>query len=328
MRQRNIHRFLFFGFFLILLIYGCESQGGTDFYLGEMPIPSDNPMTTEKIELGRQLFFDKRLSPDNSVSCSTCHQPNKAFTDGLMISKGFHNRMAMRNAPTLLNVGFLKKLMFDGEVPNLEMQVLVPLKDSAEMANDMRLLISKLNKIPKYNKQAKQIFQRDFDAYVLTRSLASFQRSLISDHTPYDQYVKGDRKAMSLSAIRGYKLFTEKLYCTKCHTPPFFTNFKVENNGLYADYTNISDKGRFRIHGDSSEIGMFKVPTLRNISRTFPYMHDGSIVSLDEVIEHYVKGGSHSPFQSKTILPFQISVREKNDLIEFLKALSDAIPTN
>ncbi len=325
MRQRIIHRILFFGFFLILFIYGCEPQERIDPYLGEMPVPSDNPMTAEKIELGRQLFFDKRLSPDNSVSCSTCHQPGKAFTDGLRISKGFHDRMAMRNAPTLLNVGFQKKLMFDGEVPNLEMQVLVPLKDSAEMANDMRLLISKLNKIPKYNKQARQIFQRDFDAYVLTRSLASFQRSLISEHTPYDRYMKSDRKAMSPSAIRGYKLFTEKLYCAKCHTPPFFTNFEVENNGLYADYAEIGDKGRFRIHGDSSEIGMFKVPTLRNISRTFPYMHDGSVASLEDVIQHYAQGGSQSSLQSKIIKPFKISTEEKRDLIEFLQSLSDPI---
>ncbi len=306
-----------------LLFYKCQTENIANLRLGKMSIPEDNPQSEKKIELGRKLFFDKRLSPDNSISCSTCHDPKKAFTDGKKVSTGFHKRFAMRNAPTLLNVGYQKNLMFDGEIPSLEMQAVVPLKDTAEMANEMKELIQKLKAIPEYQKSAKEIFNRDFDAYVLTRSLSAFQRSLLSYATPYDAFMSGNKKAMTPSAERGWQIFSEKLYCTACHVPPHFTNFKTENNGLYSDYTNIEDKGRFRIHGDSTEIGSFKVPTLRNITKTSPYMHDGSFRTLNDIIDHYAKGGNLHKNQSSVIQPFNLTKSEIKDLINFLNSLSD-----
>ena len=306
-----------------LLFYKCQTENIANLRLGKMLVPEENPQTKQKIELGRKLFFDKRLSPDNSISCSTCHDPKKAFTDGKKVSVGFHKRLAMRNAPTLLNVGYQKTLMFDGEIPSLEMQAVVPLKDTAEMANDMKHLLQKLKAIPEYQKSAKEIFNRDFDAYVLTRSLSAFQRSLLSYATPFDEFMAGNKKAMTASAQRGWKIFSKKLYCTACHAPPHFTNFKTENNGLYADYSNIEDKGRFRINGDSTEIGSFKVPTLRNIAKTSPYMHDGTMNKLEEIIEHYAKGGNRHQNQNSVIQPFNLTESEKKDLINFLKSLSD-----
>jgi cytochrome c peroxidase len=312
----------------ILIIVGflflkCTRVSVSESYLGKMIIPIDNQQTKAKIEFGKQLFFDTQLSPDNTVSCATCHQPNRAFTDGQKLSVGFHNRLAMRNAPTLLNVGYQKALMFDGQVPNLEMQVLVPLQDSAEMANDMKTLIFKLRKNPKYQEQAKKLYNRDFDPYVLTRSLAAFQRSLLSFQTSFDKYQSGNPTAISESAKRGWKVYSRKLYCTECHTPPHFTNFKVENNGLYSDYSDILDKGRYRINNDSTEIGAFKVPTLRNIMITSPYMHDGSLNNILEVIAHYKKGGNQHFNQSKVIREFNLTKKEEKDLLEFFKTLSD-----
>lgn len=313
---------------VILLIVGflfleCNGTSPSKSYLGDMIIPKDNPQTEEKIAFGKLLFFDTQLSPDNTVSCATCHQPSKAFTDGQKLSIGFHSRIAMRNAPTLLNIGYQKVFMFDGQVPTLEMQALVPLRDTAEMANDMKTLILRLRKNPNYKRLAKKIYQREFDSYVLTRSLAAFQRSLISDQTAFDQFQKGNPKAISASAKRGWHLFSKKLYCTKCHTPPHFTNFQVENNGLYTDYSNKEDKGRYRINNDTTEIGAFKVPTLRNITRTAPYMHDGSIPNLMETIAHYKKGGNQHFNQSKHILPFSLTLQEEKDMLEFFKTLSD-----
>ena len=323
-QKRSILIWLCFCPILFLLIY-CKSNSDTESHLGPVSIPKDNPQTVEKIAFGKQLFFDKRLSPDNSVSCATCHVPELAFTDGRKLSVGIHNRLAMRNAPTLFNVVYQKTLMFDGEVPNLEMQVLVPLKDTAEMDNQMKELIKKLRAIPEYQKQAQEIFKRDFDAFVLTRALASFQRSILSDNSPFDSYFKGNKNALSKSAERGWKLFSEKLYCTTCHKPPHFTNFTTENNGLYASYEDKFDKGRFRIKGDSSDIGAFKVPILRNITQTAPYMHDGSLENLEQVLEHYSKGGNGHFNQSKNIVSFTLSNQEKMDILAFFKSLSGTI---
>ena len=323
-QKQSISIWLCFGPILFLLFY-CKSDTDTVSLLSPISVPKDNLQTVEKIKFGKQLFFDKRLSLDNSVSCATCHVPELAFTDGQKLSAGIHNRLAMRNAPTLLNVAYQKTLMFDGEVPNLEMQVLVPLKDSAEMGNQMKELIQKLRAIPKYQNQAQKIFKRDFDAYVLTRALASFQRYILSDDSPFDSYFNGNKNSISKSAERGWILFSEKIYCTKCHVPPHFTNFTTENNGLYATYEDKFDKGRFRINGDSSEIGSFKVPVLRNISQTAPYMHDGSISNLTKVLDHYSKGGKGHFNQSKIIAPFTLSNQEKIDLLEFFKSLSGTV---
>jgi cytochrome c peroxidase len=320
--QKSISAF-FFLFISLFLFYKCKTEILPESRLGLMSIPQNNLQTKDKIDFGRKLFFDKRLSPNNTISCATCHDPQKAFTDGKKLSVGFHGRLAMRNAPTLLNVGYQKTLMFDGEIPSLEMQAVVPLKDSAEMANDMKSLIQKLKSIPEYQEGARKFFQRDFDAFVLTRSLAAFQRSLVSFQTPFDEYRADNDQALSQSQVRGWRIFSEKLYCTECHVPPHFTNFKVANNGLYASYAQILDKGRFRINGDSTEIGSFKVPTLRNILKTAPYMHDGSMNTIEEVISHYEKGGNRHVHQSKIIKAFRLSSMEKTDLVAFLRSLSD-----
>lgn len=323
MLKLNRYIFLFGGTLLVsLFLNQCRSGHGEIQGFSVIPSPSDNPLSKEKIELGKKLFFDKQLSRDGSVSCATCHVPEFAFTDRKKISEGVAGGKTERNSPSILNSAYLKTVMFDAHLTSLEMQVIVPIQEHVEMDMKMGDLINRLREVSEYQEAARKVFNRDFDAWVLTRSIAAFERSLISSNSPFDKfYYQKDKNAISAEAKRGWKIFSEKLYCTQCHPAPYFTNFKAESNGLYADYS--PDHGRFRIFHDSTDMGKFKVPSLRNIELTFPYMHDGSISSIDEVIEHYIKGGENHFNKSSTIKPFKLTVQEKNDLKVFLNSLTD-----
>jgi cytochrome c peroxidase len=318
----RVFSFLFV-FFILVLVRCSSSKSIYVSPLGEIPYPIDNPQNEAKIALGKELFFDARLSLDETVSCASCHKPGLAFTDGLKVSEGILGRKVDRNSPTLLNAAFLPRVMFDGELKTLEMQAIVPIQEHNEMGMSMKELMERLRKIPEYQNAAKEIFNRDnFDPWVLTRSLSAYQRSLISDNSPFDQYYYGNKKnALSASEKRGWLIFSEKLYCTTCHPAPHFTTFEVQNNGLYSDYGK--DNGRYRINLDSSDIGKFKIPTLRNIEVTDPYMHDGSMQDLETVIEHYEKGGNKHWNQHPVIKPFSLTKKERNDLINFLYSLTD-----
>ena len=288
-----------------------------------VPTPTDNPQDAAKIALGRQLFFDKRLSLDGSVSCASCHDPRKAFTDQRAKSVGIKGQLSERNAPSLLNAAFLKTAMFDAHLQTLELQVIVPIQEPVEMGHNMKNLIKQLRQIPEYQAAAQAIFGRDFDAWVLTRSISAFERSLLSMNAPFDQFIAGNTKAISKEQQAGWKLFSEKLYCIKCHPAPYFTTFEAANNGLYKSYEGKTDQGRFRIHHDSSEIGTFKIPSLRNLPLTFPYMHDGSLQTIEEVLAHYQKGGAKHPLQNKALVPFELTKSEKQQLLAFFNALVD-----
>lgn len=310
--------------FILASFIGCgpDIEQETNSVLGEVFHPMDNPYSDEKVELGRKLFFDKRLSLDNEISCATCHDPEKAFTDGEVLGKGVKGRKAIRNSPTLFNVGYSKVFMFDGEIDNLEEQALVPILDHNEMGASMKEVLTKLNKDKGYRDAARKLYNREFDAWVLTRSLACYERTLISDNSDFDKfYFENNEKAISASAKRGWELFSEKLNCVKCHPAPYFTDYQVHNNGR--TFLETEDKGRFRINNDSTEIGFFKVPTLRNISITAPYMHDGSVETLELVIDYYASGGGKGMYQEKEIVPFEITKGEKKDLVNFLKTLNN-----
>ena len=304
------------------IILRCSS--GQDFNASlAVPTPIDNPQSMAKIALGRQLFFDKRLSLDETIACASCHDPQKAFTDQLPKSKGINGQLSERNAPSILNAAFLKTAMFDAHLASLELQAIVPIQEPVEMGHNMKLLIQKLRKIPEYQAAAQSIFNRDFDAYVLTRSIAAFERSLLSMNAPFDRYLAGEKKALTADQKAGWKIFSEKLYCTQCHPAPYFTTYVAANNGLYASYEGKSDQGRFRIHHDSTDIGKFKIPSLRNIPLTYPYMHDGSFQSLEQVLAHYQKGGANNPLQDARITSFTLTPTEKKQLLAFFDALID-----
>lgn len=321
--MKTIVKFISLGFIPFILFVQCQGNDSKGFNpFPEMNHPKGNPSSKDKITLGKKLFFDKRLSLNNEVSCATCHIARKALTDGRQLAQGIEGRQAFRNTPTLFNIGYSSKFMFDAEITTLEEQILVPILDHNEMGSSMPVVIEKLRSVTEYQVAAQKIFNRDFDVWVLTRSIAAFERTLISDNSAFDKfYYQKKKDAISESAKRGWKLFSGRLNCVQCHSAPYFTDHKVHNNGRTTLASN--DLGRFRINNDSTEIGFFKTPSLRNISVTAPYMHDGSIETLDDVLKYYATGGAHGLNQEEKIKPFFLPKNELVDLKSFLKSLED-----
>ena len=287
-----------------------------------MEHPEDNSFTQSRWELGKRMFYDPILSVDQSVSCSSCHQASLAFSDKEVFSSGAMNRSGTRNAPTLANIGYHPYFTREGGVPTLEMQVLVPIQEHNEFDFNILLIAERLNQDSTYIQMALDAYDRLPDPFVITRALSCFERSLISGLSPYDLYSNYDRKnALSESAIRGKDLFfSERTNCSSCHNGFNFTNYSFANNGLYESY---QDEGRLRLTGDPADLALFKVPTLRNIELTGPYMHDGSITTLSEVIDHYQSGGKNHVNKSQEMANFQLNAQEKHDLISFLLSLTD-----
>lgn len=289
----------------------------------EMPeIPADNTFSKSRIALGRRLFYDPALSKDSTRSCSSCHAPALAFSDSTAVSLGIGNRMGARNSPSLANVAYQKKLLREGGVPTLEMQILVPIQEHNEFDFNILLMADRLQKMPEYVIMADKAYGRTPDAFVITRSIAAFERTLLSGDSPYDQYAyQGKNNAISAAAKQGLELFeSERLNCSKCHSGFLFTNQAFMNNGLYEVYP---DSGRIRLTGLELDRGVFKVPSLRNIALTAPYMHDGSLQTLDAVIDHYETGGKQHPNKSPLLKPFSLTSQERADLLAFLRSLTD-----
>jgi cytochrome c peroxidase len=288
-------------------------------YFPEMVHPEGNELTKARIALGKKLFFDKRLSIDESVACNTCHNPKLAFADNQAITPGVSGRIGTRNAPTLTNVGFNPTFLFDGFLETLEKQAIVPIEEHAEMAFNIVEVVKRLEKLPEYQKMANKAYKRTIDPYVITRALGAYQRTLVSYQSPYDLSLKGKTK-LGASAEKGKDLFFNTLNCVNCHSGFNFTNFSVQNNGLYEVY---ADSGRMRVTKLELDRDMFKVPTLRNVSLTAPYMHDGSLKTLEDVIRHYETGGKSNKNKSPHLKPFTLSDEDRLNLIAFLQSLTD-----
>jgi cytochrome c peroxidase len=331
-------RFIPFCILLLFLLTDCRKEEQipvippeTDEYVLRVPagfslpdIPADNVLTKSRIALGRRLFYDPVLSADSTRSCGSCHAPHLAFSDSTAVSLGIDSRAGTRNAPTLANVAYQKKLLREGGVPTLEMQILVPIQEHNEFDFNILLVAERLQKMPEYVAMAEKAYGRTPDAFVITRSIAAFERTLLSGDSPYDQYsFQGKNNALSMAEKRGLELFqSERLNCSKCHSGFLFTNQEFTNNGLYEIYP---DSGRIRLTGLESDRGVFKVPSLRNIALTAPYMHDGSLTTLEAVIDHYQTGGKPHPNKSPLLKPFALTVEERADLIVFLRSLTDEI---
>ena len=288
-----------------------------------MEIPEDNPMSALKVELGEKLFFDPILSRDSTISCSSCHKPELAFTDNVAFSQGVDD-VAFRNAPSILNTGYRPLLHQDGGMETLEIQSVSPIIGHLEMANDhINPVLDRLNARPDFVELFQEVFGTDATPFGLSRALAAYERSLTSFDSPWDRFFyQADTTAVSKSAIRGYALFSgNELNCTSCHSGVFFTNDTFANNGLYEAYP--ADSGRELITLDPEDEGKFRVPSLRNVSLTAPYMHDGSLVDLSAVIDHYASGGSSHPTKSALINGFELNSEQKKDLIVFLESLTD-----
>lgn len=317
----------------VLIIGSCSIDAPLNeegVYLLEIPegfsypfIPDDNPLTPEKIALGKKLFYDESLSVDSTISCGSCHRIENAFADHLPISKGVEGRTGFRNTPTLANVAWQPVMSMDGGNPSLETQPYIPIETHEEMDFNMVLLSERLSSDPVYVSEFQQVFGRNPDPFGITRALAAFQRTIISGQSRYDQYAfQGNTNALSTAEKNGMNLFfSAELGCANCHSGFMFSDGSFQNNGFFDNYD--SDPGRARITTLATDVGKFKVPTLRNIEVTAPYMHNGSVETLSEIIDRYAEGGSGHVNQSAFIRPFTLTAEQKNDLIAFLYSLTD-----
>lgn len=286
-------------------------------------MPYDNPLTTAKIALGKKLFYEKALSVDSTISCGTCHKQEFAFSDNVAVTAGVEGRLGFRNAPTLTNIAWAPEMLMDGGNPALETQVYVPIETHFEMDFNMVLLVDRLNADDMYVEEFNQVFGTNPDPFGITRALAAFERTIISGNSRFDQYFyQGKTDALSANEINGMNLFfSPTLQCASCHSGYLFTNYTYQNNGFFEDYS--ADSGRARISLLSEDVGKFKVPTLRNIALTGPYMHNGQVNSLEEIIDSYANGGSGHVNQSELIQTFILTAQEKENLILFLQTLTD-----
>jgi cytochrome c peroxidase len=294
--------------------------------LGLLPIqwPADNPYSAAKVDLGRLLYFDRRLSADNTVSCATCHVPEKGFTDGAPFSTGVRGQIGGRSAPTVINRAYSLAQFWDGRAPTLEDQVKGPIANPLEMDNPHDAMAAKLIGIQGY----RPLFQKAFGSPDVTienvaKAIATFERTLLSGNSTYDRYKAGNKAAMTRAQVRGMDVYFNKAKCDQCHEGVNFTANAFANLGIGTDKPE-PDTGRYAVTKDPVDWGKFKTPTLRDITRTGPYMHDGSLKTLEEVVDFYDKGGTPNKNLDEKIKKLNLTAEQKKDLVEFLKSLEGA----
>lgn len=295
--------------------------------LPSIPWPKMNPYAQKKAELGRLLYFDKRLSSDRTISCASCHAVRLAFTDHRKVSTGIGGRKGSRHAPTVINAVYQKTLFWDGRAKSLEEQSKGPLSNPKEMTfrdnvHDAHIECeNRVRAIPGYRVLFKEVFNND-ECRIddIAAAIATFERTVLSGNSAYDRYKAGDKSAMTHEQIHGYKVF-KRVGCDNCHGGTLFTDGRFLNIGVGMD-SRKPDLGRYEITKKKEDWGAFKVPTLREIEHTYPYMHDGSQSSLEEVIEYYDKGGIPNANLHPLMRPLHLSKKDKKALKSFLEALS------
>jgi cytochrome c peroxidase len=324
-------------------------------------IPKDNALTPAKVELGRQLFFDPLLSADSSVSCATCHDPHRGFTDGRKTAVGIANRQGARNTPTILNAMFNSTMFWDGRADSLEQQAILPLVNPDEMGNSSHeQVVRRIAGVTAYAEQFQMVFGKAVTIDSVAKAIAAYERTLVSGNAPLDRFLAGDRNAMSEPAQRGFNLFRTKARCTVCHNLntsfPFLTDGNYRNTGVAANFAGFdalsrlatptgshagapadrgtsprmtlekqegaAELGRFMVSDNALDVGAFRTPSLRNVELTAPYFHDGSAATLGDVIRFYNQGGNATPNRDWELQVINLSEAEQKDLIEFLKCLT------
>jgi cytochrome c peroxidase len=329
----------------ILLLFPVTAAAGKLEPIGAVPVPVTNPQTPEKIELGKQLFFDRRLSGDGTMSCSSCHDPEKGYSDDLAISLSYPTTRNWRNSPTLLNVGFQRFLFHDGRARTLEEQALFPMMSAFEMNRNLDFVEEVIRSVPEYVESFRRVFGNEVTRERMAMAISAFERTLVSVNAPLDRFLRGDANALSAEAKKGYDIFTGKGKCADCHDGANLADDKfyalnvpenieqekdprvaatrrfVAKVSNYEDYRNLTeDPGRYLVTKDKKDWKAFRTPTLREIAKTAPYMHNGIFATLDEVIGFFDKGGGKG---NTALKPLGLNDREKTYLKRFLtEALS------
>lgn len=293
--------------------------------LPPVPIPPDNPQTDAKVRLGAQLYFDPRLSADNTISCATCHDPALGWANHHPTDTGIRGQVGGRNSGTILDSAYMRYQFWDGRARSLEEQALGPIHNPIEMGETLENVVVKLNAIAGYQSAFREVFGTDVDTDGIAKAIAAFERTIVSGPSPYDRYLAGDGEAMSKAALRGMNLFNGKAHCTPCHSGPAFSDQGFHNLGVGMDRP-APDLGREAHTHKPADRGKFKTPGLRNVALTYPYLHDGSEKTLREVIELYDRGGVPNPNLDPLMLPLRLTEQEKQDLVAFLEALTGPLP--
>jgi len=289
-----------------------------------MEIPAENPLTAEKAALGRELFFDQRLSGDGTRSCYSCHVCEKGLTDGLPRSIGAFGKQLPRSSPTLWNIGYHKEFYWDGRSPSLEKQAMAAWT-GANMGAKADEIIARLNQLEGYRSQFQKVFGADANADNIVKAIAAFERTIITGDTPWDHWraTSGDESRMSPEMRRGWNIF-QAIKCNNCHDGVLFTDFQFHNVGIGMDQKE-PDVGRFKVTNNPKDTGAFMTPTLRDIAKSAPYFHDGSVATLEEAVDLMLGGGKPNQYLDKTNLQkHDLLPDQKADLIAFLKSLSVA----
>jgi cytochrome c peroxidase len=288
-----------------------------------IPAPEGNPTTPDKIALGKQLFFDPRLSGDNKMSCASCHVPERAFADGRPTAQGHDDKPLARNTPSLLNVAFQSTFFWDGRAKTLEEQALIPVQSPEEMGQDLDELETELAAIPGYAEQFRSVFGTMVTKETVGQALAAFERTLMSEPSPFDRYLKGEEDALSYDAQRGLELFRGEAGCVRCHHGPLLADGEFHRLGVAS-----ADRGRAAVTDKPDDQGKFRTPSLRNVAETAPYMHNGSQRSLHQVVEFYLRGAPTSaaglPLDVEPVLG--LSYSDVDALVAFLESLTGEGP--
>ena len=290
-----------------------------------VPAPKDNPTTPAKFELGKMLFFDPRLSGDNKMSCATCHVPEKAYGDGLALSPGADGKPLARNTQTCLNVGFFNRFFWDGRAGSLEEQALGPIQSLVEMNQKLDELEAELAAIPGYVTEFEKVFGTKPNKDGIAKALAAFQRTLVTEPSPFDRYLAGDRDALSNNAQKGFELFQGAAGCVRCHNGPLLSDGEYYRLGVLSN-----DEGRAMVTGKKEDRYRFRTPTLRNIAQTGPYMHNGSLKTLTDVVTFYYRGIPATGRDGLTLDAESLSGQSFSEIgliVEFLEALTGKPPS-
>jgi cytochrome c peroxidase len=288
----------------------------------EMDIPEDNPLTPEKVALGRQLFFDKRLSGDGSRSCYSCHVCEKGLTDGIPLAVGAYDKTLPRHSPTLWNIGYHKEYYWDGRSPSLEKQAMAAWKGGNMGAEGKEgEIVSRINALEGYRTQFQSVFGVDATAENIMKALSAFERTIISGSTAWDRFRAGDESALSDAAKRGWEVF-QQAKCNNCHDGVLFTDQQYHNVGIGMDKPN-PDPGRGKVTNKPEDSGAFKTPTLRDVARSAPYFHDGSVATLEEAVDLMLGGGIANQYlDRKNLVKQTITKEQREDLLAFLRSLN------
>ena len=295
--------------------------------LPQVPIPFDNPQTDAKINLGKQLYFEGRLSSDGTISCASCHDPNRAWADtGHAVSEGVAHKKGGRNSPSVIDAAYIIPQFWDGRAMHLEKQAVGPVQNPIEMDLTKEEMEYRLNHIPGYIVQFQDVFGSPPTLDLTAKAIASFERTVIAADTPYDKYLDGDRNALTPAAEHGLDIFQGKGHCNACHSGPAFSDSRYHNLGVgYAD-GEFKDVGRYAVTKDPKDTGAFLTQKLREVELTSPYMHDGSEATLEDIINFYNRGGNRNPYLDPVMVPLNLTNQEKVDLLTFMKSLTGPYP--